>query len=541
MLELVQLSSMENIMPKVKQEFTPIRWIGGLKGERLSYQIAFRTDSTGYYKIEVESDIKEHLKVYKIGNVPVTRAFFNYKAKDDDNYISHDGGMYPDILYPLTTDTIRGQYHYQGIWIETDANVAPGKYKVKFSLYDDNDFASTVMNIEVLNTALPPQKLLYQVSLHSDCISTWYKKEVFSQEYWQLLDKYLKVSADYGSNAINVPLFTPPLDTKVGGERPTVQLVEVYKEGDKYTFDFANAQKYIDMCKKNGMTHFVITPFFTQWGAEFTPKIMIHENGEIKKCFGWSVKSTDESYLNLLRQFFPEMNKFIEKNSIENNTIVMISDEPFDDETIKRYAFLKEFMTPYVKNYKIMDAFTNYKHFKAAGADVPVIPTTCINDFMGKVSDIWVYYCCAQDYKVSNRFITMPLYRNRSFGYQLYKYNVSIFFHWAINFWYAQLAVRELNPFYETDSDGGFPAGDAFTVYPGEDGPIISMRTIAFSEALQDLRALQLLEEKIGRDETIKLIENITGEVTFENCAKNVQTMLSLREVIFWKLKECKQ
>ena len=31
-----------------------------------------------------------------------------------------------------------------------------------------------------------------------------------------------------------------PLDTDIGGERPTVQLVEVTKNGDRYSFDFAS-------------------------------------------------------------------------------------------------------------------------------------------------------------------------------------------------------------------------------------------------------------------------------------------------------------
>ena len=36
------------------------------------------------------------------------------------------------------------------------------------------------------------------------------------------------------------PVFTPPLDTAVGGERRTVQLVDVKAEGNQYTFGFAN-------------------------------------------------------------------------------------------------------------------------------------------------------------------------------------------------------------------------------------------------------------------------------------------------------------
>lgn len=49
-------------------------------------------------------------------------------------------------------------------------------------------------------------------------------------------------------NTLYTPLFTPPLDTAVGKERKTVQLVEVSldKEGN-YTFDFARLQRFIKM------------------------------------------------------------------------------------------------------------------------------------------------------------------------------------------------------------------------------------------------------------------------------------------------------
>ena len=132
----------------------------------------------------------------------------------------------------------------------------------------------------------------------------------------------------------------------------------------------------------------------------------------------------------------------------------------------------------------------------------------------------------------------MPLYRNRCFGYQLYKYNVKRFFHWALNFYNSQLSVRPINPFFETDADGGFPGGDTFSVYPAKDGPIPSMRIIVFNEALQDLRALKLLESYVGREETVKLIENITGEITFKNCARNAETILNIRSAVIKKIKE---
>jgi hypothetical protein len=132
-----------------------------------------------------------------------------------------------------------------------------------------------------------------------------------------------------------------------------------------------------------------------------------------------------------------------------------------------------------------------------------------IEPFAGKVPALWTYYCCSQhkDY-VPNRFFSMPSLRNRVLGVLMYKYEVRGFLQWGYNFWYSQLSVREIDPFTVTDAGKAFPSGDAFVVYPGENGtPLLSLRLKVFYEALQDMRALQLLEQHIGRDATEALLE----------------------------------
>lgn len=539
MIKLVQLSSLEKIMPKRNQEFTPISALCVLDGERTSYQIAYCMDNSTEYSFQIESNIKEHLRVYKQECVPIMRVVHSYDTIfNDDNYIGTEPGLYPDILRPLTENTIQSQFFYQGIWIETDEKVPVGKHDIKVTISNARESASTTLTLEVLNLKIPEQKINYWLSVHADCLASYYNMEVFSEEHWTMLEKFIKISAEYGSDMITPPIITPPVDTKVGGERPTVQLVDIYKDGNKYSFDFSRFERYVDMCHRCGITKFFMPQFFTQWGAEFTPKIEVLEKGEKKRIFGWDVESTDERYFEFLRQFLPALVDNIKEQGIEKDVIFSISDEPWDDETIARYKVLYDFMKPYIKDFVILDAMQNYEHYVNSGTDVACIPTNAIEDFAGKVENICAYYCCAQDYKVSNRSIAAPSYRNRSFGYQLYKYDIKMFFHWALNFYYTEFSTRLLNPFYETDAGGNFMAGDAFSVYPGEDGPIPSLRFIVFYEALQDLRVLQLLETYIGRDEVIKLVESVTGKITMENCAKSARTILMLRDKLITELRK---
>ena len=78
------------------------------------------------------------------------------------------------------------------------------------------------------------------------------------------------------------------------------------------------------------------------------------------------------------------------------------------------------------------------------------------------------------------------------------------------------------------------PAGDAFLVYPGTDGqPWESLRLNAMREAMDDIRALKLYEEKFGREMTEKLVmESTDGELTFTKYPTERRYLIDLREKI---------
>lgn len=90
-----------------------------------------------------------------------------------------------------------------------------------------------------------------------------------------------------------------------------------------------------------------------------------------------------------------------------------------------------------------------------------------------------------------------------------------------------------MNPYLTTDADIGYPSGDAFLVYPGEDGPVCSLRMKVFREALQDLRALELLEQTIGRDEVLNMIEvSLEAPLSFERYPRDAGWLLDLRNAV---------
>lgn len=83
--------------------------------------------------------------------------------------------------------------------------------------------------LEVIGAVLPKQKLIHTEWFHTDCLATHYGVDVSSEEHWRRIDQFVQTAVKFGINMILTPIFTPPIDMVVGGERPTVQLVDVEK------------------------------------------------------------------------------------------------------------------------------------------------------------------------------------------------------------------------------------------------------------------------------------------------------------------------
>jgi hypothetical protein len=129
---------------------------------------------------------------------------------------------------------------------------------------------------------------------------------------------------------------------------------------------------------------------------------------------------------------------------------------------------------------------------------------------------------------------SQPSQRNRILGVLLYKYKAQGFLQWGHNFWYSQYSKHPIDPFKVSDAGNAFPSGDAYVVYPGENGtPLNSLRHKVFADAMQDLRALNLLEEKIGRRAVMKILEkDLDTPLTFKTYPHEYQWLLNLRKEI---------
>lgn len=542
-IKLIQQSSLEKIYLDWTVPTEEYMSMSVLRNEQFSYQIAYN-GAEEYMrrnmKITVDSPLAEFITVRLVGNVP---SEYPIRGEIDEYYERTAPGLFPDVLYPIENDTIEvlcGTWHSLWITAKLDGSVAAGSYPITIILSDGEVTESKIMTVEVIDALLPKQDMIFTQWFHADCLADYYHVSVFSEEHWTLIDKFMKTAADNGINMMLTPIFTPPLDTEVGYERTTVQLIDIEKEGGSYHFNFDKLRRWIQVCKNNDIQYYEIAHLFSQWGLEFTPNIVAMENGEEKRIFGWHVTSEDSEYENFLSQLLPALDGVLREEGVNQNTFFHISDEPHE-EHLERYMKLKNMVKRYIPNYKFIDALSDFEFYRQGVVDHPIPSTNRIQPFIdNKVPDLWSYYCCSQGKDVSNRFMSMPSYRNRVIGLQFYKFDVKGFLHWGYNFYNSALSLKKINPFMVTDCINTYQSGDAFSVYPGENGPLESLRILVFYDALQDARALKLLESYIGRNAVVALIEQEAGMgIQFDKYPHDKAFLLQLREKVNEEIKKC--
>ncbi len=508
----------------------------GFKNEAISFQVAYTAEEmywNNFARIEVVSPIKEIIHLRRVNLVPVGLATF---VDADENYLRKTSGMYPDLLTELRGDEIRlygGQWRTVWVDVEPTPDTPAGIYpiKIRITTPEGELWAERETSVEILDASLPKQVLRHTKWFHTDCLATYYQVEAFSERHWEIIENFLRLAVKRGINMILTPTFTPPLDTAVGGERLTTQLVEVTVIQGRYSFGFERLKRWVDLCLSVGVEYFEIAHLFTQWGAGHAPKVMANVDGVYKRIFGWETNATGPEYAAFLRAYLPALVEKLKVWGLEGKCYFHISDEPSLTH-MEAYAAAKAIVAPYLQGFEIIDALSDFAFYERGVVTKPIPSNDHIHHFIeGKVPGLWTYYCVGQYKDVANLFIAMPSARNRIFGVQLYKFDIEGILQWGFNFYNTQYSTDQVNPYFVTDADGFVPAGDAFQVYPGREGkPEDSIRSMVTAQALYDLRAFRMLESLTSKEYVLNLIEGELAEpITFDQYPKTDAYLLNLR------------
>ncbi len=504
----------------------------GFLGEVLSLQLALRlgADDPTQLRIALSGEVAGSARVHAVRRVPVSSPA---PADPDEHYLATAPGEYPDLLEPLPDGVVRVERGiWEALWIDL-VDAPPGEHDLTLTLAaaeTGHVLVEQVLRLRVHPHRLPPLTITNTHWFHADSLSTHYDVEVFSERHWELIEAFLASAREMDVNSVLTPVWTPPLDTAEGHTRPFVQLVGIREEGGEYSFDLTRLDRWLALCRTLGFTGIEIAHLFTQWGAQHTPAIQVETADGLEHRFGWHVAATDPEYRRLLEALIPALRAHLEAHW-DGQVLWHISDEPHEDQ-LESYRAAKRQVEDLLAGADVVDALSSLAFAEQGVVDTPIVATDHVGPFLEAGRRPWVYYCVSQNRDVANRFIALPSVRNRVLGRQLFAHDAPGFLHWGFNFWWAQFALRPIDPFEDTCAGGPFFGGDAFAVYPGPNGtPWPSLRHRVFAQAMADHRALTWLAELTDRPSATALIDE-GGTLTYSSFSYDVDQHLRARTAV---------
>lgn len=564
-LETKIISSLGKVFPD-KVQGSETESLSVFADEPASFQIAYRIDENKPCELlyaQVETDI-ENYETYKVAYVPVINAL---PANPDKYYDRVEPGLYPDILYKRNNNSVinnegfqwqdiffeKGERNlltaaqsWQSLWVTLggkDAPLSPGEHNFTIKFYNASQQelkATCSFTVEVLDAKLGEQRLVYTNWFHCDCLADIYNVEMFSDRHFEIIESFAKAAADTGMNMILLPAFTPPLDTSVGCERKTAQLVKVTKTADGYEFDFSLLERFIKVCQRAGQTHFEHSHLYSQWGAKAAPKVMGYENGEYKQLFGWDTDSGSEEYTLFIKSYLKALKPVLEKTGVGKNILFHISDEP-TDKHLENYKRCLETVLPEIEGYVNGDAISHYDVYSKANIHTPIISVDSkdMPKFIEGAENRWIYYtgeCLVNG--LPNRLITTTAPRCRIVGIQMFYFNMKGFLHWGYNYYYDKLSHGMCDVKVNPCNYGNYP-GTSFMVYPNNDGtPLTSTRMKTFYEGILDYEALMKFSELAGREKAIEFIDKFFGKMEFTYCPEDDLEIINFRKALNEEIKK---
>lgn len=472
-------------------------------------------------KIRIELEVEESLKdSFKI-------SFIGYIQDDNKDYIG---------------DQILNQNYMhieeeQLLWIDgkIPKNFNKDNIEIKLKAYYTKEYekekiiAEKSIKIEVLNYIVKSAKeseFFLDLWQHPCNWARYYEVPYYSEEHFYIIDNFLEQMSKLGQKVIDLIVTDYPW----AGQRCyqvyenannlfEMNIVKVFKKDRELICDFSNLDRYIDLCFKHNINKEInLFGIIGNWDAfkfgsplkDYKDAIRINYYNEDEKVFDYlEDKNEFAKYLKLLFDH-------LESRDLLDITKIIV-DEPDNIEVFNENVdFIKK--SSGKKELKFKCAIHHQEFFEKCNINIENLSlNTCelINN-IDKLDEIkkelenksgyltW-YSCCFPD--KLNIFLESPLIESRLKGWFTYYFNLDGFLRWSYGIWPGDLFN---NATYKKDK---WKAGDMFLVYPGKDmKPMDSIRCRNLLFGIQDFNILKDMEDKLGKEEVYKEIENLLGK-----------------------------
>lgn len=408
-----------------------------------------------------------------------------------------------EVIRPLKTLEITSVSTYSAFRLSLPPAMLAeeGTHKIKInvtskSFQEEGFFSVNIHPIE--QPKLSESRFFYTNWFNLNQMEVQHDVDRWSEPWFKILDSYAKMMAHGRQNAITVPS----------------ELIQ-YNKGQIILKD-SLMLRYINIFRFHGFKYFE-SPHLMNRGENddwADPELKVSLTGK---------RYTTENGREDIEKIMTLIKEFTTKNKLTKNWLQHISDEPTSANAAS-YRKVAQQVKRIFPEVKIMEA-TNDRDNLVGAVD---IWCPLINDFQqneaffrereAKGEEVLVYTCLIPGGKWLNRTLDMEKLRQVYFGWGTAFYNTAGYLHWGLNQYQAnpftQSVVKHPSP--AAGPNNYLPAGDTHVIYPGEEGPLSSIRFEAHRMGIEDYDLLQILKDK-NENKSARLIGNLFRSFTEYN------------------------
>ena len=378
-----------------------------------------------------------------------------------------------DCLRPFDGTVDSESENSQGglyVALKVDRNAVPGTYP--FSMIVNG--LSIPGQLEIYKAMIPEESLTIVVGYSRDPLTEWHGVVPGTPAFEAMERKYLSAFRRMHQNMMYVS---------------GIRAKEI--SPNEWTFDYTELVNTIHAYRTAGIKYFRL------------PHVGLRKSwGESTILLNGSIPAMSYEGYCYLTQYLHSLRDVLNELGCLDNCILPVNDEP-NQHNATEYRALCGLVHRIFPEIRLCDAMS-YGNFHGA-VDI-WIPLNSeyekhraeIETFRQNGAEIWHYVCCVpREYGYINRFLDYPLLSTRYLHWGNYKYDLKGFLHWAANRYQpGQNPFETSCPEHRNaDSVCYLPAGDTHIVYPGTDGPWISMRLEAERESAEEYEMLKSLAE----------------------------------------------
>jgi hypothetical protein len=415
-------------------------------------------------------------EVFLVGTVPLTRNSPLGMPEAASDLIAHPGDRVPDPIPPWPaagSDLAAGETRCAYLRVHTPADAAPGEYRSTVTLRWQGGEAAVPVTARVWPVVIPEQRhLAYTNWISHEGLAERYKVELWSDEFCRIAARYAREAHAHRQTALWVPWTTIRVSRAADGA---------------LTCDFSGFDRWVEMCEAEGVCDQI----------EIQPLGACDRESATIPLGDWTVTDAEGSATSapardVLPTVLPALEKHLAQRGWLERTLLHIADEPFV-QSVEPYRAVSSWIHSLAPGIRRIDAIEAPDFGDSLDVWVPKL--THYNHWMAdyqaaqaRGAEVWFYTCCHPYAPYPNRFLDMPLVATRVLHWINWRYAMPGYLHWGLNFWAG-------DP-WESEGPEGLPPGDCWILYPGEEGPVSSLRYEAVRDGIEDYELLRLLGER---------------------------------------------